>query len=82
MSMTKKHYVAVAKAINEVLWKHESDPATVVMVAAALSDVFRSDNPVRYDGQRFLAACLQGDGDTVSQPGWDTYKAERARLGL
>ena len=54
--MTRKDYVAIAKAINSALWHHECDPATVVMVAGELSTVLHKDNPL-FDDKRFMEAC-------------------------
>lgn len=67
MAMTKKHYTAVAKAINNVMWQTDTDPATVAYIIAALSDIFADDNP-RFDKNRFMQACT-ANRDTVSQTG-------------
>lgn len=80
MSMSKKHYVAVADSLNKVLWTPHTDPATLSLVIASLADVFAADNSL-FDRKRFYEACLR-DSNTVLQPGWDAYKAERERLGL
>ena len=54
--MSKKHYVAIAKKVNEVMWMEKSDPATVTALMIALAGVFRDDNPL-FDTQRFYSAC-------------------------
>lgn len=80
MPMSKKHYEADADAINRVLWTANTDPATVALIVGVLADIREADNP-RFDRSRFYQACLK-DRNTVLQPGWDAYKAERARLGV
>jgi hypothetical protein len=56
MGMSKKDYVAIADRMNMVLWKRESDPATMTDVISQLAVVFEADNP-RFDRARFIAAC-------------------------
>jgi hypothetical protein len=58
MSMTKKDYVAVADAMNEVLWTPQTDPGTVALAVVRLADSFQGDNP-RFDRSRFMQACLR-----------------------
>jgi hypothetical protein len=58
MSMTKKDYEIVAKALNAVLWHHESDPATAMAAVSELSQAFMRDN-ARFDLQKFIEACCQ-----------------------
>lgn len=58
MPMSKKHYEAVASAINNVMWQTHTDAATMAYVVAALTEVFADDNP-RFDRQRFTAACTK-----------------------
>lgn len=58
MSMTKKHYEIVAKALNAVLWHHESDPATAMAAVRELSQAFIRDND-RFDPKKFIEACCQ-----------------------
>lgn len=65
MPMSKKHYTAIANAINATLWEDKSDPATTTLLAARLASVFEQDN-ARFDRGRFLSACT-ADRDTVSQ---------------
>ena len=45
MSMSKKDYVAIADAINEVLWQKDIDLVTISVVSIALAEVFLKDNP-------------------------------------
>ena len=61
MGMSKKDYVAVADALNKVVWQRESDPATLTNVIAALALVFEEGNS-RFDRGRFIAACVSDDG--------------------
>lgn len=56
--MTKKNYIAIAQAINDVLWREKADPATVTTLIGSLATVFANDNP-RFDAERFFAACLK-----------------------
>ena len=58
MSMTKKDYEIVAKALNAVLWHHESDPATAMAAVRELSQAFIRDND-RFDPNKFIEACCQ-----------------------
>jgi len=55
MPMSKKHYEAIAQALNNVMWDDRSDPATMANVIVAMSTVCENDNP-RFDRQRFLMA--------------------------
>lgn len=81
MSMSKKHYVAIAGAVNTVLWTQNADPRTIALITSALGDVFAADNE-RFDRHRFYEACLHADNTVLPEPGWEAYKAERDRLGL
>ena len=54
--MTKKDYIAIAKAINETMWSKGADPATLTALIARLSIAFTNDNP-RFDHKRFWQAC-------------------------
>lgn len=56
MPMSKKHYEAIARALNNVMWDDRSDPATMANVIVAVSTVCENDNP-RFDRQRFYVAC-------------------------
>lgn len=56
MPMTKKYYIAIARALNQTMWDKDADPATVTAVMVRLAEVFRDDNPL-FDAQRFYAAC-------------------------
>lgn len=56
MPMSKKHYEAIARAINEVMWDDRSDPVTVTRVMVAISTICENDNP-RFDRSRFLITC-------------------------
>ena len=58
MPMSKKHYEAVASAVNNVMWQTDTDTATMAYVIAALTEVFADDNP-RFDRHRFMTACTQ-----------------------
>ena len=80
MSMSKKHFEGIAADINATLWEPNMDPATVMALVGKFITRFRDYNE-QFDGQRFIAACVK-DRDTVSQPGYEAYKAERERLGL
>jgi hypothetical protein len=59
MSMTKKDYEMVAKALNAVLWHHESDPATAMAAIRELTQAFTRDNEERFKPQTFIEACCQ-----------------------
>lgn len=52
--MTRKDYVAIAKAIEEQAELH--DDVVVHAVADAIANVFSADNP-RFDRGKFLTAC-------------------------
>jgi len=59
--MSRKHYIAVAAAINEVYREcggSEGKPEAfaVLEVMSRIAKVFAADNP-RFDTQRFYAAC-------------------------
>ena len=54
--MTRKDYIAIARALNNCMHHHECDPETVVMVAQELSTVLANDNPL-FDYRRFIDAC-------------------------
>lgn len=57
--MTRKDYVAIAKAIDEVLRTCEAESAecsAVVYVATLVADVMQSDN-ARFNREQFLKAC-------------------------
>ena len=53
MSMTKKHYVAIAETLRDA----PIDSAARAHVALALIKVFQADNP-SFDPTRFAAAVL------------------------
>lgn len=54
--MSKKDYIAIANAINAVMWEDKADPATVTSLVTRFAAIFAKDNP-RFDAQRFFAAC-------------------------
>ena len=56
MSMTKKDYVAIADAINKVLWQKDIDLVTISVVSIALAEVFLKDNP-KFQHNTFIQAC-------------------------
>ena len=56
MSMSKKDYVAIADAINEVLWQKDIDLVTISVVSIALAEVFLKDNP-QFQHNTFIQAC-------------------------
>jgi hypothetical protein len=56
MSMTKKDYVAIADAINGVLWQKDTDPLTITVVSVALAEAFLKDNP-QFQHNTFIQAC-------------------------
>jgi len=58
MSVSKKHYEAIAKAINAIVWVGPlSSKEALCNLAAMLGGVFAADNPA-YDHARFLEACF------------------------
>lgn len=80
MSMSKKHFEGIAKDINDTLWESHMDPATIMQLVGRMMKHFEEWNPA-FDRQRFIEACTKSR-DTVSQPGWEAYRAERERLGI
>jgi len=68
--MTRKHYVAVAKALNAIEFNHiEQIPFLRHTVVDALCDVFQEDNPL-FDADRFIYAATGGErheGDVLIQ---------------
>ncbi len=54
--MSKKDYVAISDAINDVLLRDNLDPLTITIVSVALAEVFLKDNP-RFQYQTFMQAC-------------------------
>lgn len=64
--MTRKDYVAIAKAVSASLWNTQlpdlhqeacdSHNAGVIVTARNIADVMQADNP-RFDRSRFLKAC-------------------------
>jgi hypothetical protein len=61
MSMSRKHYVAVADLLSRSAAKG-TDRATVEYLAVGLADIFAADNS-RFDRERFLAAVALGGSD-------------------
>ena len=62
--MTRKDYVAIAKAISAVreysyLKGDLNFQAGIDQVTGAISEVLRQDNP-RFDRERFITATLEG----------------------
>jgi hypothetical protein len=56
---SKKHYVAIAREIAELLKDLEGSNAAinaVALLASRLAYVFKDDNPA-FDRERFLRAC-------------------------
>lgn len=64
--MTKADYEVTAKAINEVLWKAETDLPTVTNLTVMLVNAYRERNP-RFDGAKFIEKALASN--TVLQGG-------------
>jgi len=58
MAMSKKDYVAVARAVDRNIEDEGNDDAykASCRLAERLADVFAADNP-RFDRAKFLAAC-------------------------
>ena len=56
--MTRKDYIAIAKAVNHTRNIAYEFNATNALINA-LCDVFRYDNP-RFDAAKFRAVCYQG----------------------
>ena len=56
--MTRKDYVAIARALNEQVSFVTTENARYVLAAVMqhTADVFAADNP-RFDRDRFMAAC-------------------------
>ena len=55
--MSKKHFIKIAKAINEVSKiNHDNQSEAVFHVAHRLADIFKEENP-NFDAARFFAAC-------------------------
>jgi len=67
VSMTKKHFTAIAGVINDALWDERNDAATTMQIAGRLAVFFQEENPM-FDHERFIAACV-ANRDTVSQGG-------------
>ena len=57
-AFTKQHYIAVAKAIQEVAKEMDDAAAESALsrLAMRLADIFKDDNP-RFDKGYFLTAC-------------------------
>lgn len=56
--MSRKDYVAIAKAIDETLFTCEQDSAeamAVTLLATKLADIMSADN-ARFDREKFLTA--------------------------
>jgi hypothetical protein len=58
LKVTRKHFVAIAKALAEIRAKAEADKHTCELVSRALADVFAESNPA-FDRARFVAACVK-----------------------
>jgi hypothetical protein len=56
MGMTKKHFIAVARAIREDLEDCRIAEATARYAANVFATVARHDNP-RFNRERFMRAC-------------------------
>jgi hypothetical protein len=55
--MSKKDYVAIASAMNEIVWAKGMDPATTFTTAVRLAQLFASENAnFKYD--TFISACF------------------------
>lgn len=66
MAMTKTDYEIVADALNDVLWRPQSDPITVTRTIAALTDRFTARYGEKFRRDLFLGACLR-NRDVASQ---------------
>ena len=54
--MTKKHFEAIARIINDVRDENFRGEAATEEIANRLGEFFKSENP-RFDLDRFLTAC-------------------------
>jgi hypothetical protein len=60
--MTRKHYVAIAKAISQTKYNHSGIPESEAIISAfeeleeRLVDFFMSENP-NFQALKFYAAC-------------------------
>ena len=78
MSMTKKHYMMIAKAISaRAKWANDTGnlyrEGAIELVAKDLADQFALDNP-NFDRAKFLAACAVPKAKkplTRTVPTWD-----------
>lgn len=64
--MTKTDYELVANAINDVLWRPKSDPATVALLCAAISDRLHARYGDKFIRNKFLVLCMK-NRDAASQ---------------
>ena len=64
--MTRTDFELVADAINDVLWRPKSDPATVALLAGAISDRLHLRYGDRFMRNRFLVLCTK-NRDAASQ---------------
>jgi hypothetical protein len=53
---SRKHYIAVAREIAELLKDMEGSDAVIAAVSLRLACIFEKDNPA-FDRERFLRAC-------------------------
>jgi hypothetical protein len=65
MSMSKKDYVAIADALNDVNWQKKIDPITMTVVSVSLAELFLKGNP-RFQYQTFMLACFQQQKQEVN----------------
>lgn len=54
--MTKKDYIIIAKAINEMYLGHKDWVRNLEQVGNKFAETLKADNP-RFDTERFLTAC-------------------------
>ena len=63
MTMTKKHFIAIAAILNGELRDFgfsESQSGAIHSIAHELADYFQTINP-NFDKERFITACLKPD---------------------
>ena len=56
--MTKKHYIAIARALNALVWNYQGEKVAqdvLLSVVDTLSEVFKGQN-VRFNKDRFIEA--------------------------
>jgi hypothetical protein len=63
--MSKKDYVLLADALNEVIWDRETDIATMTKLTMTLVARCSEQNP-RFDKVRFIEQAWRNTSDMVS----------------